>query len=149
MAHVVFLPDEQTVMMLDVPQSGIEVVYAVQEGTWPIPEPYTIPPGGLRAFGQERLVVILPAALAGSTPPAHTRLSQRQAEVLQGLAEGLTTRQIASRLRIHPRTVELHVAAVKERLGTSSRPQTVGRAASLGLCRFNRVASERKRTSPK
>ena len=56
--------------------------------------------------------------------------------MLQGLADGLTNRQIAARLGLHKRTVDLHIAAIKGRFGTSSRMQSVLRGAALGLCKI-------------
>ena len=67
------------------------------------------------------------------------QLSRRQHQVLQGLAEGLTTKQIALRLGLRPRTVAMHVASLKKRLGATTRAQSVGRAAALGLCKLQRA----------
>jgi DNA-binding CsgD family transcriptional regulator len=64
-------------------------------------------------------------------------LSPRQMQVLRGLAEGLTTKQIALRLGLSPRTVRFHAAALKERFGASTRAESVGRAATLGLLEEN------------
>jgi DNA-binding NarL/FixJ family response regulator len=43
-------------------------------------------------------------------------LSRREREVLQLLAEGKTTKQIAKRLHISPKTVEAHRLRIMERL---------------------------------
>jgi DNA-binding NarL/FixJ family response regulator len=56
-------------------------------------------------------------------------------EVLHGLAEGLTTRQIAVRLGVTPRMVQYHVSEIKRRLGARSRAQSVSRAQALGMVR--------------
>jgi DNA-binding NarL/FixJ family response regulator len=47
----------------------------------------------------------------------------RQQEVAALIAEGLTDRQIAERLRISPRTVESHASAVLKRLGVKGRTE--------------------------
>jgi len=60
-------------------------------------------------------------------------ITPRELEILVFLADGLTTRQIARRLDISPRTVENHVAKVYRKLGVGSRLQAVARAATLGL----------------
>ncbi|GAB4181704.1 MAG: response regulator transcription factor [Rhodocyclaceae bacterium] len=44
-------------------------------------------------------------------------LTPRQREVLQGIAEGETTKQIAFRLGVSPKTVETHRAMLMSRLG--------------------------------
>jgi DNA-binding NarL/FixJ family response regulator len=60
-------------------------------------------------------------------------LTPRERQVLDLLSEGLTIRQIASRLRISPRTVETHVAKLYRKLGVRTRVQAISRAATLGL----------------
>lgn len=47
-------------------------------------------------------------------------LSAREQEVLEMIAKGLTTRQIADALTLSPRTVESHRAAIAAKAGTSS-----------------------------
>jgi DNA-binding NarL/FixJ family response regulator len=58
---------------------------------------------------------------------------QREQQVLQGLAEGLTVGQIAFQLGLAQRTVRFYVQALKDRLGVRSTAQLVGRAISLGF----------------
>jgi DNA-binding NarL/FixJ family response regulator len=60
-------------------------------------------------------------------------LSARQRQVLQLVAEGLTNEQIASSLRITPRTARFHVAAVLVKLGAGNRAQAAALGAHLGL----------------
>ena len=47
-------------------------------------------------------------------------LTEREAEILDYVARGFATRQIAEALAISPRTVETHRAALAAKLGTSS-----------------------------
>ncbi len=54
-------------------------------------------------------------------------LSEREAEVLAQLAEGLTDREIAARLGISPRTVETHVGSILHKLGVRNRAQAAAR----------------------
>lgn len=63
-------------------------------------------------------------------PPALTR---RQMQVLQAMAEGVTEREIARRLGISERTVQLHVASTSRALGVCSHFQLGLTAARLGL----------------
>lgn len=60
-------------------------------------------------------------------------LTPRERQVLELLGEGLTIRQVASRLRLSPRTVETHVAKLYRKLGVRTRVQAISRAATLGL----------------
>ncbi|WJS87031.1 response regulator [Paracoccus sp. TOH] len=50
-------------------------------------------------------------------------LTAREAEVLEQIAAGFTTRQIAEALRLSPRTVESHRAAIGGKLGTTSQAE--------------------------
>lgn len=60
-------------------------------------------------------------------------LSEREADVLVLLGDGLTTRQIATRLGLSPRTVDSHLTKLYRKLGVGTRMQAVSRAARLGL----------------
>ncbi|MDO9711905.1 response regulator [Paracraurococcus lichenis] len=60
-------------------------------------------------------------------------MSQREREVLEGIVAGETNKEIARRLGISPRTVEIHRAHVMERLGVRSLSEAVLLAAAAGL----------------
>jgi DNA-binding NarL/FixJ family response regulator len=61
------------------------------------------------------------------------RLTPREREILGLLADGLTARQIGTRLSISPRTVEGHATGLYRKLDVRSRVQAVARAAAIGL----------------
>ena len=58
--------------------------------------------------------------------PTATPLSKREREILQKVADGATTRQVASDLGISPHTVKTHLERIFEKLGRE-RPSTGGR----------------------
>src|SRR3712207_3490044 len=60
-------------------------------------------------------------------------MSPREREVLEGIVTGETNKEIARRLGISPRTVEIHRAHVMERLGVRSLAEAVLLAAAAGL----------------
>lgn len=62
-------------------------------------------------------------------------LSPREMEVLDLLRVGLSQDQIHRRLAIADRTVRVHVAAIKEKLGAASTAHCVTRAFELGILR--------------
>ena len=146
MTRLLFLLDDQVLVLLDSPLAADDLVCEIQAGRWLPPEPYASwlaasTFGRLRALRQGRWVIVTPTqplglpeeAVAGAQP---FYLNPRQMQVLQGLVEGLTSKEIAMRLNLHFRTIEAHVAEIKRVLGTTSRAQAILRAAALGLCRI-------------
>ena len=63
-------------------------------------------------------------------PSAHA-LTARQADVLNLLAEGRSTKDIARRLGLAVPTVKTHLAAVYRQLGARNRLQAVVKAGAL------------------
>lgn len=61
------------------------------------------------------------------------RLSEREMEVLQLIADGLSNKEIAARLHVSPHTVKTHVARLLEKLEVSRRTAALARARALGL----------------
>jgi len=59
-------------------------------------------------------------------------LTPRQCEVLSLLAAGLTSKEIADRMGLSTRTVEMHVGRLLQRLNCRTRPEAVGLAQSRG-----------------
>ena len=64
---------------------------------------------------------------------APRQLTEREADVLRLVVEGLTARQIATRLVLSPRTVENHVQNVLRKLSLHSRAALVRYAIEQGL----------------
>lgn len=73
-----------------------------------------------------------PVAESGVLPEP---LSQREAEVLQLIAGGLTNKEIAARLHLAPGTVKVHAHNLYSKLGVGGRTQAVARARALNLLR--------------
>lgn len=72
------------------------------------------------------------------SPEASTRsqsagLTQRQLEIARLMADGLTNKEIAQKLFLSPRTVDMHVSHILARLDCRSRTEAVRKAAELGV----------------
>lgn len=87
--------------------------------------------GSLRRVAIEELGRLVRGVRSGREDA--TGLTDRELQILGLLAEGLTTRQIGTRLSISPRTVEGHASGVYRKLAVRTRVQAVARAAALGL----------------
>ena len=60
-------------------------------------------------------------------------LTERELELLDLLAEGISNKLIAHRLGISEHTVKTHVASIFAKLGVSSRTEAVSQAIRRGL----------------
>jgi LuxR family maltose regulon positive regulatory protein len=89
-----------------------------------------------------RLLAAFPVAEPEKADPSKSQvpesgmvepLSERELEVLQLIAEGLTNREIASRLFLALNTVKSHSGNIYSKLGVHSRTQAVARARALGI----------------
>lgn len=69
--------------------------------------------------------------LAADRPEPRHRLTAREAGVLQLVADGLSNREIASRLHIELTTVKNHVHNILEKLGAKTRAEAVAVVAPL------------------
>lgn len=114
---------------------------------------------GARGFvskesGIDELLAAIPAVMGGDVvtsrdvvtalgnQPAssltESLLTDREEEVLQLLAQGTTTADIAARLYISQKTVKNHLAAIYDKLDVIDRTQAVIRAVRLGIVRLER-----------
>ncbi|HEX9824794.1 MAG TPA: response regulator transcription factor [Actinomycetota bacterium] len=65
--------------------------------------------------------------------PSDSPLSRREIEILQRVAYGATTKQVATQLGISPHTVKTHLERIFEKLGANDRAQAVAIAIRQGL----------------
>jgi len=76
---------------------------------------------------------LAPALVSADRAAPVEDLTPREMEVLQLLAQGLTNKRIALRLRISEHTAKFHVNAILAKLGADSRTEAIVVAARLGL----------------
>jgi LuxR family maltose regulon positive regulatory protein len=89
-----------------------------------------------------RLLAAFPVVEPEGTAPSSARvlsseliepLSEREIEVLQLIAKGLTNREIADRLFLSVNTVKVHTSNIYGKLGVNNRTQAVARARNVGI----------------
>jgi HD-GYP domain-containing protein (c-di-GMP phosphodiesterase class II)/DNA-binding CsgD family transcriptional regulator len=76
-----------------------------------------------------------PRGRVGKRPPNPGGLTRREVEVLRLAARGLTTRQIADRLVISPKTADHHIQHIYGKIGVSTRAAAALWAMQLGVVR--------------
>jgi LuxR family maltose regulon positive regulatory protein len=72
-----------------------------------------------------------------SPQPLIEPLSEREIEVLQLIAEGLTNQEIAARLYLSLNTVKVHTRNIFGKLGIHHRAAAIARARDLGILPSN------------
>jgi two-component system response regulator NreC len=101
----------------------------------------------MAASGEEFLEALRTTLLGGSFLPsdlalklirdnvveAGPRLSERDAEILTGVAFGHTNLEMADRLGLSVRTIETRRARIQDRLGLRGRSEMVGYASDKGM----------------
>ncbi|HVH23381.1 MAG TPA: response regulator transcription factor [Pseudonocardia sp.] len=78
-------------------------------------------------------VVLAEVAGAAGSQAATRRLTDRETDVIRLVVEGLTARQIGTRLGLSPRTVENHLQHVLRKLQLSNRAALIRYAIESGL----------------
>lgn len=63
----------------------------------------------------------------------HMGITPRELEILERMAEGLSTREMAERLFVSENTIKTHTSRLFEKLGARRRTQAVQRAREEGL----------------
>jgi DNA-binding CsgD family transcriptional regulator len=113
-ASIVYRPD------------GVRVL--VQSSSWA--EPPKIAGGEVTLEKVRGWGVLLRADLPYAMP--ETPFTPRETDVLEFLRQGLTYREIATRLALSPKTVEKHVGAIMRKTGASNRTAAVMTALDNG-----------------
>ena len=104
---------------------------------------------GQRRGRDEALRLALGTPAAAGAAPGQGRpglLGKREAEVARLIADGLTNKQIGTRLFISERTVDSHVRSILNKLGVSSRAQIAAWMAGPG--RSGRLPGPFRRSLP-
>ena len=100
------------------PQALLAALHATSAGLWTLSPPLAGSAGWIRT---------------GETSISAETLTDREGEVLNLVAEGLTNRAIAQRLSISEHTVKFHLNSILGKLDAESRTDAVVRATRAGL----------------
>ena len=73
----------------------------------------------------------------GEDGGAEAIISKREEEVLQLIADGLSTTEVAAKLYISVKTVKNHLASIYQKLDTRDRTQAVLQAVRMGIVRLD------------
>lgn len=138
-------PSSPKVLMLTVSQHEEDLMQAIRSGAdgylLKNVEPEELRKAILRvhqgegALSPEVTAPVLRAIAYQSEIANRQILSDRELEVLECLADGQTTGQIAAKLYISDNTVKTHVRHILEKLEASNRTEAVSKAIALGLIR--------------
>jgi DNA-binding NarL/FixJ family response regulator len=96
--------------------------------------------GGGTSFAPQATEALLRRARGQAEGPDFG-LTERECEVLQAAASGLTNREIGHRLGISERTAQAHLSHIYDKLGAASRTEAVTVALRHGLIELDDGAS--------
>jgi DNA-binding NarL/FixJ family response regulator len=113
-------------------RAGVRAVLRSDAGTDELAAALTATNAGLLAVHPDA-VSVASAALATTPTADATTPTPRELEVLEMMAEGMSNRAIAVRLKISRHTVKFHVAALLTKLGAQSRTEAVTAGVRQGL----------------
>jgi DNA-binding NarL/FixJ family response regulator len=129
---ILFTVEESRAALADAMRAGVSgyllkdvsATELIQAGKLALEGKAVIHPTLTRAFIEEAQYV--------DTRPG-TPLSRRESEILQMVAYGATTKEVAHKLGISPHTVKTHLERIFEKLGANDRAQAVAIALRKGL----------------
>ena len=87
------------------------------------------------AILDKTVVACPPPETSGDEAAERLSLTLRERQILQHIADGLTAEEVASLLRISPRTVRKHLEHAYAKLGQHDRLRAVQRGRDLGIVR--------------
>lgn len=137
-ARVRQLPDPPQVLVLTSHDTDADILGAIEAGACG----YLLKDAGpdellgavrAAAAGESALSPTVAATLMGQMRNPRPVLTDREAEVLQAVAQGSTNRQVATSLHVSEATVKTHLVHVFDKFGVTSRTAAVARARELGL----------------
>ena len=122
------MPYEQALALAEGPEEALREALTILDG---------LGAGPLAAIVRRRLrergVRSIPRGPNEATRANPSGLTAKELQVLQLLAQGCTSAQLARRLHRSPKTVDHHVCSLLEKLGVHSRAEAVAAAFARGI----------------
>lgn len=145
-AVLILTGDPSATVLSDVARSGAVGHMTKDRGFEEVVEGVRLAAAGEILFAPSELQRLL---LERETPRKIVEpLTGRELEVLQRLAEGLSTADASRALGISTATLRAHVQSVLRKLGAHSRLEAVAEAARIGLITLDSWTRERSPASP-
>jgi len=88
---------------------------------------------GTLVIGRGAQAAVVAAAASAPSPGALAALDSRDLEILDLLAQGLPTSQVAARLFLAPKTIRNRVSEMLDKLGVATREEAIALARTSGL----------------
>ena len=130
MSHVVFIGENNAIIVSHEATQAEVLIQRIQTGVWE--PPFQAHRGPFQTIRKGETLIVIPAQ---QDEPLHRRMSFTPTErrILQGLASGMNDEQLAILCNIKPRTVRFYVSRLKDRLHARTREHLVAKAGLLGL----------------
>ncbi len=125
MTRLIYLPDETTLVQLDIDMTPAELTAAIQSGFRPVALLKNAPPGKLMAFPVNQSVVVAPSSHLRNTKNhlEKPELTRRQSQILALSSRGFRSHEIATMLGISRRSVNYHLQNIRGRI--RGLPETI------------------------
>lgn len=128
--------DVQEALVLGEPGGFVRVFVDEGEPVRRLLESFLMPERGSRAYVEQLLKAFGTggdAAAAAKAQPLVEPLTERELEILQLVAEGLSNREIGQRLFLSLPTVKWHTSNIYGKLGVRNRTTAAAKARELGI----------------
>jgi DNA-binding CsgD family transcriptional regulator len=122
------MPYERALALAEGPEQALREALAILEGLEAAPLATIV-----RRRMRERGVRSVPRGPNEATRANPSGLTAKEFEVLQLLAQGCSSAQVARRLHRSPKTVDHHVGSLLQKLGVHSRAEAVAAAYAQGM----------------
>ncbi|HJP65480.1 MAG TPA: response regulator transcription factor [Actinomycetota bacterium] len=129
---ILFTVDESRAAVMDAVRAGVSGYLLKDVGADELVNAARLVAGGKAVIHPVLTRAFLDEVEHAERRPA-TPLSRRESEILQRVAYGATTKEVARELAISPHTVKTHLERIFEKLGANDRAQAVAIALRQGL----------------